>query len=208
MTAVVAAAGRHQPECGDGERESPRRRQRPTAGWYEEPRHPDRAQREWPLCRQKANRGASHVATATTYTRASALKGGREMKKRVLRFCVAIAVLGIAAMALASSVFAQNYIILYKQNAVASDAAATVKNAGGSMIAAYPQIGVVIARSNSSSFGTAVLKDSRVDSAAATRGFGVKLKDQTLAPSGPLPGGLPNSSATDSDNLSGLQWDM
>jgi lantibiotic leader peptide-processing serine protease len=130
------------------------------------------------------------------------------MKKRVLRFCVAIAVLGIAAMALASSVFAQNYIILYKQNAVASDAAATVKNAGGSMIAAYPQIGVVIARSNSSSFGTAVLKDSRVDSAAATRGFGVKLKDQTLAPSGPLPGGLPNSPATDSDNLSGLQWDM
>src|SRR5690242_10770662 len=82
------------------------------------------------------------------------LKGGKEMKKRVLRFCVAIAVLGIAAMALASSVFAQNYIILYKQNAVASDAAATVKNAGGSMIAAYPQIGVVIARSDSSSFGT------------------------------------------------------
>jgi hypothetical protein len=79
------------------------------------------------------------------------------MKKRVLRFSVAIVVFAIAALALASGVFAQNYIILYKQNAVASDAAATVKQAGGSVIATYPQIGVVIARSNSSSFGSAVL---------------------------------------------------
>ena len=113
------------------------------------------------------------------------------MKKRVLRFCVAIAVLGIAAMALASSVFAQNYIILYKQNAVAPDVGATVKQAGGSVIATYPQIGVVIARSNSASFGTSVLKDSRIDSAASTRGFGVKLKDQKLAPRRPAPGWVP-----------------
>jgi hypothetical protein len=87
------------------------------------------------------------------------------MKKPVLRVCVATGVFAIAALALASSVFAQNYVILYKQNAVASDAAATVKNAGGSVIATYPQIGVVIARSSSSSFGSAVLKDSRIDSA-------------------------------------------
>jgi len=130
------------------------------------------------------------------------------MKKPVLRLCVATAVLATAALALASSAFAQNYIILYKQNAVAPDVGATVKQAGGSVIATYPQIGVVIARSNSASFGTSVLKDSRIDSAASTQGFGVKLKDQTLAPSGPLPGGFPNSPATDSDNLSGLQWDM
>ena len=44
------------------------------------------------------------------------------MKKPVLRLCVATAVLTIAALALASSAFAQNYIILYKQNAVAPDA--------------------------------------------------------------------------------------
>src|SRR5512133_296670 len=94
------------------------------------------------------------------------------MKKPVLRLCVATAVLAIAALALASSAFAQNYLILYKQNAVAPDAGATVKQAGGSVIATYPQIGVVIARSSSSSFGSAVLKDSRIDSAASTRGFG------------------------------------
>src|SRR6266516_497526 len=110
------------------------------------------------------------------------LQRGQDMKKPVLRFCVA--------------------------TAVAPDASATVKQAGGSVIATYPQIGVVIARSSSPSFGTSVLQDSRIDSAASTRGFGVKLKDQTLARSGPLPGGFPNSPATDSDNLSGLQWDM
>src|SRR5207247_10594606 len=96
----------------------------------------------------------------------------------------------------------------YKPNAVAPDAGATVRQAGGSVSATYPQIGVVIARSSSPSFGASVLQDSRIDSAASTRGFGVKLKDQTLARSGPLPGGFPNSPATDSDNLSGLQWDM
>jgi subtilisin family serine protease len=130
------------------------------------------------------------------------------MKKPVLRLCVATAVLATAALALASSAFAQNYIMLYKQNAVAPDVGATVKQAGGSVIATYPQIGVVIARSSSPSFGTSVLKDSRIDSAASTRGVGVKLKEPTVAPRGPLPGGFPNSPATDSDNLSGLQWDM
>src|SRR2546421_6390890 len=133
---------------------------------------------------------------------------GQDMKKPVLRFCVATAVLAIAALAFASSAFAQNYVILYKQNAVAPDAGATVKQAGGSVIATYPQIGVVIARSSSPSFGASVLQDSRIDSAASTRGFGVKLRDVSLAPKGPLPGGFPDSPASDSDNLSGLQWDM
>src|SRR5205823_3628638 len=58
------------------------------------------------------------------------------------------------------------------------------------------------------SFDAAVLKDSRIDSAASTRGFGVKLRDVSLAPKGPLPGGFPDSPASDSDNLSSLQWDM
>jgi lantibiotic leader peptide-processing serine protease len=129
------------------------------------------------------------------------------MKKPSFRLCVTAAA-AFAALAFASSAFAQNYVILYKQNSVASDAAATVKQAGGSVVATYPQIGVVIAKSSSPSFGTAVLKDSRVDSAESTRGFGVQLRDQALTANGPLPGGFPNSPATDSDNLSPLQWDM
>src|SRR5438034_662258 len=128
--------------------------------------------------------------------------------KRFLSFLCATAALMLAALAFASTAFAQNYVILYKQNSVASDAATTVKRAGGSVVATYPQIGVVIAQSSSPTFSEAVLKDSRVDSAASTRGFGVKLKDQSPTPNDPLPGGLPNSPATDSDNLSPFQWDM
>ena len=110
--------------------------------------------------------------------------------KRFLSFLCATAALMLAALAFASTAFAQNYVILYKQNSVASDAATTVKRAGGSVVATYPQIGVVIAQSSSPTFSEAVLKDSRVDSAASTRGFGVKLKDQSPTPNGPLPGGL------------------
>src|SRR5256885_4968568 len=128
------------------------------------------------------------------------------MKRLLLRLC-ATAVLGTAALAFASSAFAQNYIILYKQDSAASDAAATVKQAGGSVIATYPQIGVAIARSGSPSFAATVLKDPRINSAASTLGFGVKLPDQTLVASGPGSGALPNTPASDTDNLSPLQWD-
>ena len=129
------------------------------------------------------------------------------MKRLLLRLCVTAA-LGTAALAFASGAFAQNYIILFKQDSVASDAAATIKQAGGSVIATYPQIGVAIARSGSPNFAAAVLKDPRIDSAASTRGFGVKLRDEIPAASGAPSGALANAPASDTDNLSPLQWDM
>jgi subtilisin family serine protease len=129
------------------------------------------------------------------------------MKRLLLRLCVTAA-LGTAALAFASGAFAQNYIILFKQDSVASDAAATIKQAGGSVIATYPQIGVAIARSGSPSFAAAVLKDPRIDSAASTRGFGVKLRDEIPAASDAPSGALANAPASDTDNLSPLQWDM
>jgi subtilisin family serine protease len=129
------------------------------------------------------------------------------MKRPLLRFCVTAA-LPLAALAFASSAFAQNYVILYKQASVASDAATTVKKAGGSVVAAYPQIGVVIAKSSSPTFSATVLRDSRIEGAASTGAFGVKHRAADLATNGPPPGSLPNAPAGDSDNLSGLQWDM
>src|SRR5947207_1417598 len=102
------------------------------------------------------------------------------MKRTFSCLCVTVALL-LATLALASSAFAQNYVILYKQNAVGPDTVATVKQAGGSVVATYPQIGVVIARSSSPCFTAGVLKDSRVDSAASTKGLGVKLDDGSLA---------------------------
>src|SRR2546428_6629121 len=105
----------------------------------------------------------------------------------------------------------QNYIVLYSASAVPADAAASIAKAGGSLVYSYPQIGVVIAKSDSATFRDAIAKDSRVDGAAATAAFATHLKDslaKTDDASGPQPGDLPNAPATDSDSLSGLQWDM
>jgi len=104
-----------------------------------------------------------------------------------------------AAPAVAGS--SQTYLVLYRGNTIAADA---IKAAGGTLVYAYNQIGVAVARSDSASFAANVAKDSGVEGAAATGRFATRLDVDTAA-AGPLPGSAP---ATDSDNLSGLQWDM
>jgi subtilisin family serine protease len=101
-----------------------------------------------------------------------------------------------------------NYIVLYKQQAVDSDAAAVIANAGGTLVYSYPQIGVVIASSANSSFRDNLLTDNRIENAAATTGFASRLAPDQVAADGPPPGDLPNAPATDGDSLSPLQWDM
>ncbi len=95
----------------------------------------------------------------------------------------------------------QNYLVLYKGNSVAASA---ITAAGGTLVASYSQIGVAVARSSNANFAATVRQDSRVAGAAATAGFATRL-DQDTADTGPLPDSAP---ATDSDSLSGLQWDM
>jgi subtilisin family serine protease len=103
---------------------------------------------------------------------------------------------------------AANYIVLYKASAVPKDAAASVASAGGTLVYSYDQIGVVLARSDSSSFRDNLLKDSRIANASPTAGFATQLPDEQADAGGPPDAGLPNSTATDADSLSGLQWDM
>src|SRR5437764_240470 len=105
----------------------------------------------------------------------------------------------------------QNYIVLYGTSAVPADASASIAKAGGSLVYSYPQIGVAIAKSDSATFRASIVKDSKVEGAASTAAFATQLKDniaKTDDASGPQPGDLPNAPATDSDSLSGLQWDM
>src|SRR5204863_3141562 len=95
--------------------------------------------------------------------------------------------------------------------AVASDVATKVQNAGGSLVHAYPQIGVAIAKSDNTSFRARMLKDARIENVAGTGGFATKVDGSDLNSSdasGPSPGDLPNAPATDADTLSPLQWDM
>ncbi len=114
----------------------------------------------------------------------------------------------LATAVAAPAAFGSNYVVLYKQQAVGSDAASTIAKAGGTLVYTYPQIGVVIAQSESPSFRDNLLKDSRVENASATDGFGYQLPSQSTDAEGPPPGDLPNAPASDADSLSPLQWDM
>lgn len=96
------------------------------------------------------------------------------------------------------------YIVLYHDGASSADAAATVSNAGGTLVASYSQIGVVIARSGDPDFAAAVQQNGNVAGAARTGGFATKVSD-VMDNSGPVDAPVP---APGSDPLSGLQWDM
>src|SRR6185503_8400466 len=134
--------------------------------------------------------------------------------KKTLALLGSIALMGAAAaMSLAGGTWAATtssqltYIVLYKSNAVSSDAAAAVAKAGGALVQSYQDIGVVIARSANANFRTNILKDNRVGGAAATTHFAVRLNDDSNlnnSQSSPTPG----TPVPGSDPLSGLQWDM
>jgi subtilisin family serine protease len=105
---------------------------------------------------------------------------------------------------------AQNYIVLYNQNAVPSDAASVVAQAGGTLVYAYPQIGVVIARSDNPSFRDNLLRDTRIENAAPTTNFGIQLKDEfvDIGSAADFQAGDQANVTTWGDPLSTRQWDM
>jgi lantibiotic leader peptide-processing serine protease len=135
------------------------------------------------------------------------------MSKRAIRLAVGVALLAasiVVAAVLSTAARAgadSTYMVVYKGSAVPAGAATSIQNAGGTLVWSYSQIGVAIARSSNASFADSVLKDTRVESAAATSRFGTQLDtvESSGGPSGPLPDATP---APGTDNLSGPQWDM
>jgi subtilisin family serine protease len=123
----------------------------------------------------------------------------------------------IAVLAMAGTMFAAipsasagetgTFLVVYKGSALPSNAGSFISSAGGTVVASYPQIGVLVARTDSTSFRSNVMKDTRVAGAAATAPFATRLEDDqgtgasdtTVTPNTPAPG---------TDPLSGLQWDM
>src|ERR671936_54634 len=93
--------------------------------------------------------------------------------RRVLLCGLVVLATAIAAPA----AFGSNYIVLYKASAVPADAATTIQKAGGTFVYSYPQIGVVIAKSDSASFRDNRLKDNRIENASSTAGFAYQLPD-------------------------------
>jgi lantibiotic leader peptide-processing serine protease len=120
---------------------------------------------------------------------------------------LALAVFGCAAFA--AGAHAQNYIVLYKANSVPSTAATSIQKAGGTLVYGYSKIGVAVASSTSPSFRANMLKNTAVLNASGTGGFATQLNDDSFSGADASPfADLPNLPATDSDPLSGLQWDM
>jgi hypothetical protein len=117
----------------------------------------------------------------------------------------AIAFLAATNTAVVRAGTAHTYIVLYKTQSVSRDAANVIANAGGTLLANYSAIGVVIARSDNDAFRSNLMKNSAIQSVAATEKFATQLTDDVdtadaaVTPNTPAPGG---------DNLSGLQWDM
>jgi lantibiotic leader peptide-processing serine protease len=129
------------------------------------------------------------------------------MKRFILRAGV-LAACAAAAAAVASSALAQNYVVLYKSQAVPSNAAQTIAAAGGTLVASYGQIGVAIARSDSATFTRSVQKSSLVAGAVGTSAYATQLEGSVAdTESSPL-SDLLSIPAPGDDSLSGLQWDM
>src|SRR2546423_2206260 len=127
------------------------------------------------------------------------------------RLIVCGLVAAVTAIA-APAAFGSNYIVLYKGQTIQGDAGSTIQKAGGTLVYAYPQIGVAIASSTNPSFRDNLLKSSNIANAAATDAYATQLQDpesrSSSSDSGPPAGDLPSSPASDSDSLSPLQWDM
>jgi lantibiotic leader peptide-processing serine protease len=123
--------------------------------------------------------------------------------RRATLWAVALIVAVVAAPAALGS----NYVVLYKQQAVPADSTSAIQRAGGSVVATYPQIGVVIASSDSASFRGALLKDARVENASATAGFATQLPPSEAGASSSTDTVI-TGPVSDTDSLSGLQWDM
>jgi subtilisin family serine protease len=122
-----------------------------------------------------------------------------------------ISVMGVfpvtaASLPYSSTGVTETYIVLYKKNSVPSDVASSITKAGGTLVYSYKQIGVAIASSDNAVFSANLLKDSRIQGAAATTRFATQLEGEVTDDSADTPvEGVP---APGSDSLSGLQWDM
>ncbi len=106
-----------------------------------------------------------------------------------------------------STTASQNYLVVYNGLAIPSGAAAAITKAGGTVLYKWSAIGVILASSSSSTFGSTMRNTAGVAGADATGGFATSLSDNVQANDN-APDPAPSTPAPGMDNLSGLQWDM
>jgi len=129
----------------------------------------------------------------------------------LLRSAVLVALIAaVSLLAFSSSAGAgqsQTYIVLFKGGAGTAGDAAAIEKAGGAVVHNYTEIGVAVARSASPSFADRVAKNRRVEGVTATARFATRLND-SLDSSAEAASVAVNTPVSDTDDLSGLQWDM
>jgi len=128
----------------------------------------------------------------------------------VTRACIGLLLATAAAAVHAQGL--ETYIVLYQKSSVPAAVANTVASAGGTLVANYAQIGVVIARSGNVGFASTMRRSKGVQAVSATTRFAVRRDGGSSgadrlnpASAEDAPVSIP---APGSDNLSGLQWDM
>ncbi|MCE3286184.1 MAG: secreted in-like protease, partial [Steroidobacteraceae bacterium] len=120
----------------------------------------------------------------------------------------AIVCLSLAALGLVSAgSHAENYIVLYGGSAVPNTAVRTIQKAGGAVVHAYPQIGVVLARSENAAFaGTLRMLDRTIEGVSATSRFASRVDGALESTDDAATASTPVAWGT--EPLSALQWDM
>jgi subtilisin family serine protease len=111
----------------------------------------------------------------------------------------------IGSVSVATAADTQTYLVLYKGLAVPADASARVGGAGGQLVASYDAIGVAVARSDSPTFRSSLLSDTRIAAVESTANSAVRLSPEETSGADTAAVDIP---ASDTDSLSGLQWDM
>jgi subtilisin family serine protease len=100
----------------------------------------------------------------------------------------------------------RTYLVLAPQGASTAKAAARVAAAGGTVVANYGQIGVLVASTANPAFGSAVAGPG-VESVASTAGLGTALDDEATGESVPS-ATLQATGDPTGEPLFDLQWDM
>ena len=129
------------------------------------------------------------------------------LRRRAVRLLAGVAIVVAACLTVPAPASAagptQTYLVLFKGSSSPADAAAIVGRAGGSVVADYAEIGVLVARSDSASFAATVRADDAVEGAAPTANSATRLAvPAQLEGSGRPAGDLPNAPATDADTFS------
>jgi ABC-type sugar transport system substrate-binding protein len=110
------------------------------------------------------------------------------MRSMIRRGALAFAAV-LAAAVVTPAAFAETYVVLYKGGASTAKAGDWIQRSGGTVVANYAQIGVVVAKSSSPTFTQAMQGGAGIDRVALSRAVAkVEFAEES-------PGVLPNSRA-------------